>query len=202
MVERIHFVLFSTLLLSCALLPAAADAHPHVWVDYRVSPRIDGGRLTALDEEWVFDSQFSSMLLNDSAPGWRVGGALTPAIVRHLHDHAFMNLGHYGFFTQVWAGGKQEGFGPSRGFAATMTGDRLVYRFTLPLKPAVDPRKEPVEIGIWDTSYYVDLEPAKPSAKAVALPAESGCKATVGPDRNRPIYFGTVIPTAIRITCP
>lgn len=187
-------------LLVLAAGPAAA--HPHVWISWRLALVFEGPRLAALDEEWLLDPQFSSMLLQDQAPGHRKGAPLTAAEVAALRDHAFANLGNYGYFTQGWAGETPLALGKARGFGASLKGDQLVYHFTLPLAAPADPKAAAVELGIWDTSYYVDLEPAEPEAGAVTLPPGSPCHAKVTPDSGRMIYYGTVTPLAVRLACP
>lgn len=185
-----------------ALLAAGpACAHPHVWITWRLTPGFSGAKVAALTEDWVMDSTFSSMLLQDLAPHHAKGTPLTPAEVAGLRDHAFANLAHYGYFNQAWAGQTALDFAAVRDFTASLQGDRLVYHFTLPLTAPVDPRATPLEVGIWDTSYYVDLEPPE-TGPAVSLPAGSACHAHVAPDAARPIYFGTVTPLAVRISCP
>ena len=179
----------------------AARAHPHVWITWRLTPGFTGGKVADLTEEWALDRTFSSMLLQDLAPDHPKGAPLSPAEGAALRDHAFANLAHYGYFNQAWAGGRPVRFGPAQGFTARLQGDRLIYRFTLPLAEPVDPRAGPLEVGIWDTSYYVDLEPPEQGA-AVSLPAGLGCHAPVAPDAAKPIYFGTVTPLAVRISCP
>ena len=179
----------------------AAWAHPHVWITWRLTPVLTGGKVVALTEDWVLDGTFSSMLLQDLAPDHPKGAPLGAAEVAGLRDHAFANLAHYDYFNQAWAGARPVRFGPAQAFTARLQGDRLVYRFTLPLADPVDLRAGPLEVGIWDTSYYVDLEPPE-QGDAVSLPAGLACHAPVAPDAARPIYFGTVTPLAVRISCP
>ena len=51
--------------LSKAIMPGLACAHPHVFVDNRVTFLFDGSRLTGFRENWLFDEVFSDQLLQD-----------------------------------------------------------------------------------------------------------------------------------------
>ena len=46
------------------LAPILAFAHPHQWIDLRITPETDaGGALTALRESWEFDPYTSEILI-------------------------------------------------------------------------------------------------------------------------------------------
>lgn len=187
--------------LLCALAGPVA-AHPHVWISYHLDLMFDHARLSAIHQTWQLDPQFSSMLLQDQAPDHRKGQPLTPAEIAALRDHAFANLAHYAYFTQVWAGDRPVTLGPARDYTAHLTGDALNYSFVTPLAAPADPHAAPLTIGVWDDSYYVDLEPTDPESAAVTVQGDSSCRATIAEDKGHPIYFGTVIPLAVRIACP
>lgn len=187
--------------LLCALAGPVA-AHPHVWISYHLDLLFDHARLSAIHQTWQLDPQFSSMLLQDQAPDHHKGQPLSPADVAALRDHAFANLAHYAYFTQVWAGATPVTLGPARDYTAHLTGDALAYSFVTPLAAPADPRAAALTIGVWDDSYYVDLEPTDPESAAVTVQGDSSCRAAIAEDKDHPIYFGTVIPLAVRIACP
>ena len=141
------------------------------------------------------------MLLQDQAPDHRKGQPLSATDIAALRDHAFANLAHYAYFTQVGAGANPVARGPARDYTAHLTGDALSYSFVTPLAVPADPRAAPLMIGVWDDSYYVDLEPTDPESAAVTVQGDSTCRAAIAEAKDHPIYFGTVIPLAIRIAC-
>jgi hypothetical protein len=49
--------------MSCLIAADPAEAHPHVFIDNRVTFVFDAGKVTALRLHWVFDDIFSDDLL-------------------------------------------------------------------------------------------------------------------------------------------
>jgi ABC-type uncharacterized transport system substrate-binding protein len=187
------------MLLLASATPAAA--HPHVWVDYRATMQLDHGVIVALAEQWSFDEDFSGMALGDLPEG-----AMTPTLTARdigiLRDKDFSNLKNYGYFTHVWSAGRPVPIKAAEGFDARLSGGKLVYSFVLTLAAPVDPRQSRVDIGIWDDSFYVDLEPQRGAqALAVSGPGATGCRAAAIADKTHSIYSGMVTPLTIHVRC-
>lgn len=183
------------------LFAGSASGHPHVWVDYGLTALFEQGRVAALRQEWSFDEDFTASVLADVAKH-RGKAALSAAEIAALKASAFSNLKNYDYFSHVWSGDKPVPIDKEvRDFQARLDGDRLVYRFTVVLGQPIDPRVAPLKVGIWDDTYYVDVGPAKASPPRLEGPGSEGCKAAVGEDRKHPIYFGSVFPPAVTITC-
>jgi ABC-type uncharacterized transport system substrate-binding protein len=81
-----------------------------------------------------------------------------------------------------------------------MDGPKLVYSFVLHPKAPVDVPAAPVEIGIWDDSFYVDVEPAD-TPGAVSVSGDAGCRAAIVTDKAHAIYGGLVTPETIKVSC-
>lgn len=192
--------------LPLLLAAASAQAHPHVWVDYELTTLFDHGRITALRQDWSFDEDFTASVLSDVLKRHNgaamVEGSFTPGETSRLQQTAFANLKNFGYFTHVWLAGKPVALAKEvTGFQARLSDSRLYYTFTLALNTPADPHAGPVSIGIWDDSYYVDVGPAKTAKPRLEGEGAAGCKSVLSEDHDHPIYFGSIFPYTIRITC-
>lgn len=196
---RFRFLaLAAPLCLACA---APALAHPHVWVDYQLTLLFDNGKISALQQDWLFDDEFTTSVMNDVAHH-KGNAPFTAGEVAKLRQSAFSNLKGYDYFTHVWAGGKPVKLGvEAKDFEPTLEGDQLRYRFTLPLPQPVDPHAGAVAIGIWDDSYYVDVGPLKGKSPVLQGNGAAGCKAQIVEDADHPIYYGSINPQTVKVSC-
>jgi ABC-type uncharacterized transport system substrate-binding protein len=188
------------LLLASLLVNKAAIAHPHVWVDYAATLVFDHGKMMAIRQHWTFDEDFSSMVASDILRAhWP--RKLSADDVTALRQNAFDNLRAYGYFTHAWADGKPLDLGSVQSFDAHADGAKLIYDITIGFARPLDPRDSAVALGIWDDTYYVDMEPVKDRPVAMTGEGSSGCSATIFEDQTHPIYFGSVNPLGIKIAC-
>ena len=136
------------LLLLC---PALALAHPHQWIDLRITPETDAsGALTALRESWEFDPYSSEILL---------------AQFKKDLDQFFAD--QHGFtYSQTLA------FAAPRDTAIDTGGGILRYHYTLPLKT---PARGKITFKIYENSYYMDVTYALDQPKQW----DNGCRLTV-----------------------
>ena len=187
---------FSVSVLACG----SAAAHPHVWIDYGLTVTFDKGRVVSLKEDWSFDEDFSASVLRDVA-GAAKAKTLTAAQVAKIEKNAFSNLKNYDYFTHIFAAGAPVHPREATGFQARLSGPKLEYSFVLPLDRPVDAKPEPAAFGIWDDTYYVDVGPAEGKAPKLEGDGASACQAVIVEDRQHPIYFGSVFPKTVRVTC-
>ena len=187
--------------LAVAVMPSAADAHPHVWIDYELTVMFAKGRLTAVHQEWSFDEDFTAAVLRDIVGGQGAVKKLTPGDVAKIEKNAFSNLKNYDYFTHIFVGSGKVGVSEVKDFKAHLAGPKLIYDFTVPLAQPVDAKAQPVGIGIWDDTYYVDVGPAQGQMPKLEGDGSASCHAVYFQDHQHPIYFGSVFPTTVRITC-
>jgi ABC-type uncharacterized transport system substrate-binding protein len=177
-----------------------AEAHPHVWIDYRLTVLFEHGQIAALRQNWSFDEDFSAAVLRDVAGG-KALKKLGPKEVKAIEQNAFSNLKNYGYFTHVFVPDGTAPTGVVTDFNAVLAGPKLVYTFTVPLAHPVAPKPGPVGIGVWDDTYYVDVGLAAGSAPELQGDGSAGCQAVPIADHQHPIYFGSVYPTVVKVTC-
>lgn len=188
------------ILLAGLLLPASlALAHPHVWIKYATSVRTNGTSIVALEEHWRFTEGFPVQLVGiDQLPA---SGVLDAAQTKRFHDQAFVSLAHSAYFTHLFVDGNPQTFREPTGFAVSVEGGKIAYSFRLPLAAPVDIRNKKVELGIWDSSYYVDYEPEPGQAISFAPGSPGNCSVRPFVDKTRPIFNGFVLPLASELTC-
>jgi len=141
-----------------AVAPAlAAVAHPHVFIDSRITLSFEQGMFQGIGLQWTFDPMFSAMILGDYDPGHT--GRFDTAHAAALKEGAFDNLVNYHYFVAIWLGGKPlrklviQEFTPS-----VQEKGRLVYNFFIPVKIPVTVEDKTVLLTVYDDSYYVAFD--------------------------------------------
>ncbi|HSM28490.1 MAG TPA: DUF1007 family protein, partial [Thioalkalivibrio sp.] len=86
--------------------PGAVTAHPHAWIDLRVSLAFDGSQaLPTMRQEWAFDPSYSHLLLEEidhREPGLSLQEALQ-MVGGRLMD----NLRGHDYFTEFLVGSER-----------------------------------------------------------------------------------------------
>ncbi|HUC60325.1 MAG TPA: DUF1007 family protein [Alphaproteobacteria bacterium] len=182
-----------------ASLPAAR-AHPHVWIDNSVVVRFEHAKIAALDVSWVFDEFYSADTIQDFDEGHK--GTLDQAELGKLAATGVKSLKGYNYFSYLYLDGKKTPVASVTHFAVGLEKNILVYRFTIPVSPPIDPKARKFAFAIYDDSYFVDIEPAKTNPVTFAGDVPKGCAARAAEDKNDPYYFGQVYPLVVSVTCP
>ncbi|MBK8160989.1 MAG: DUF1007 family protein [Rhodospirillaceae bacterium] len=152
------FILRSVLLgLLICLVNASftpAMAHPHAWIDVRSTVVLDEtGKMTAIDEEWLFDEYYTLFVLDD----WQKQGKDLEAQLKELANENLHNLKDYNYFTEVRAAEKRLDLGTVTSFKTEMRQGRLWLQFILPLAQPVDLKTNEVSYSIFDPTYYIEM---------------------------------------------
>lgn len=190
--------IFLLALLGVTGAATAASAHPHVWIYNTVTVIFEDGQVVALQHRWEFDEFFSAYMIE--AYDVDGSGTFDAEELRLLKDGGFDNIAEYGYFTHLDAESGTPAIAGARKFDAAIEGEFLVYEFTTPLARAFDPASGMLQIGVYDSSYYIDITPAADAGTLVGAPA-ADCRLRRGEDREHPIYYGLVNPPVLRLTC-
>lgn len=174
-------LLKTALLGALAILPAAAGAHPHVYVDARAGFAFTPeGALGGLRVSWTYDA-FTTLFLIETLDLDRDGdGSLDAA------DRAAVVAGETdwppGYEGDVYleVGGAGRALGRPGNAEASLEGDRLTVAFDLPLAAAAPVAGEAVVLRLYDPTYYhayaimgADAAgPLPPSCDATVIPFE------------------------------
>ncbi len=162
-----------------AVAPAAANAHPHEWIDVATEVVFDNaGQITAIRHHWRFDEAFSTFALqglDTDGDGLYSARELEP-----LAQENVQSLADYEFFTYLSAGDYQAGFAAPKDYHLELDNEfRLTLHYTLPLAQPFS-TQNPVLLQVFDPEFYIAM--TLPSAEAVRLvDAPPGCRLTVTP---------------------
>jgi ABC-type uncharacterized transport system substrate-binding protein len=177
-----------------------ARAHPHVWIDQSVVVQFKAAKIASLDVTWRFDEFYSADTIQDYDETHK--GTLDQAGLDKLAADGVKSLKGYNYFSYLYLDGKKTPVPAVERFAAGLKGNILIYRFTIPVTPPVDPKTQRFAFAIYDNSYFVDVEPAKTGAVTFAGDVPKGCADQAKEDKNDPYYFGQVYPLVVSVSCP
>ncbi|MBK1647188.1 DUF1007 family protein [Rhabdochromatium marinum] len=201
--QKFIFSVITVILLS---LPAWTWAHPHAWIDLRVTVMAnEAGELTGLYQEWLFDPYYSQIVLEDV--GSEVKGANEEAWLAAIAARILENLADYRYFTTLELEGEPiVDISPG---ASVMTAeqDRLRLSFEVLLDKPRSLAASRFSYAIADPTFYIEMlheeskdairtdalapacqikiQPPNPSLAQMAQAAALGMNETGDPDLGR-----------------
>ncbi|HXZ06603.1 MAG TPA: DUF1007 family protein [Paraburkholderia sp.] len=182
-----------------AVVPALANAHPHVWITDTAVAQMHGNALYAVQERWLFSKGFPVSLAGDMS-GLPRSGPVDEKHTAMLKAQAFSSLKGADYFTHVFVDGKPVAIGEARDFSVSVENGRIVYTFVVPLATSVDVTHASVELGIWDDTFFVDFQPGSPPV-AFDAGATKACTAQSFEDRQHSIFSGSIFPQSNKLSC-
>jgi ABC-type uncharacterized transport system substrate-binding protein len=195
--QLIRPLLAASLLMSLGVAPAVA--HPHVFIDNRVTFLFDAGKVTGLSLNWVFDEIFSDNLLSQfDADG---DGTFDELESKAVGEGVLPNLKMFNYFTYVWVDGKQLDPIAPTDFIASAENRIVTFRMKVPLPGAVDPRTQALATEVYDREYYVEVLLAEQDPVTLENADGVPCGASVRDDTENAYYGGYVIPQEIALQC-
>ena len=187
------------LILSSAIAATPAEAHPHVFIDNKITFVFDAGKVTALRLRWAFDDIFSDDLLNQfDADG---DGAFDELESKAVGAGVLPNLKTFNYFTNIWVGGKKLDVIDPVDFVASAKDHIVTFEMKVPLPQPVDPRTQALATEIYDREYYVEVLLAEQDPVAMENADGIPCGATVRDDTANAYFGGFVIPKEIALQC-
>lgn len=165
-------------LVLAVVVATPAWAHPHAWIDLRSTLLLDDdGRVTAIEQEWLFD-EFYSMFVMD---GLIEGENAEVGSLMELARGNLENLRAYDYFTEVRSAGERLSLATVEDYESEMRGERLWMRFVVPLENPADPKAEAFSYAIFDPTYYVEMLHVGRDAIAFRGERASACTAELQP---------------------
>ncbi len=171
----------------------AALAHPHVFINNKMTVLFDGGKLKGMTFRWSFDDMFSEMILTDFKPN--VDGDFSAKQTAAIKSGAFDNLENYHYFLAFFIGKKPlkkiriEQFTPS-----VVEGSKLVYSFFVPLDLPVTADEQTVRVTVYDDTYFVAFDLMH--ADDVAVKGDDGVSVGLSIEKTKvkPLWPGQYMP--------
>jgi ABC-type uncharacterized transport system substrate-binding protein len=191
-------ILVSVVFAAVTLVPAFA--HPHVFINNKMTVLFDDGKLKGITFRWTFDEMFSEMILTDFKPD--AGGSFSAKTASGIKAGAFDNLENYHYFLAFSIGNRPlkkiqiEEFTPS-----VVEGGKLVYAFFVPLNVPVTPQEQAVRVTVYDDSYYVAFDVMH--ADDAVIKGAEGVSVTLSVEKTRvkPVWPGQYMPDQLVIRC-
>jgi ABC-type uncharacterized transport system substrate-binding protein len=147
------------LILTVALLPAPALAHPHVFVTAGVEVVLDGqGAVTGVWLTWTYDEFFSFLLTSELGIDTDGDMILAPAEQQALADFVLTWPEDFAGDLTVAQGGQPLALSPRAEHTVSMDQGIVVERHYRPLAAPVSAVATPVTVQVYDPFYYVAYE--------------------------------------------
>ncbi|WP_028485044.1 DUF1007 family protein [Thioalkalivibrio sp. ALE17] len=144
------------LILMALLLPAAAQAHPHAWIDLRVSFERDAtGQITHMLHHWRFDPTYGQYLYDDAQE--HQPGDTPEARLQGLAREILDNLDEYRWYSHLQVADDAIGIAAAAEPRMAMEDGLLHFRFRLELETPVDPAVAPLEYKVYDPTYFIEI---------------------------------------------
>lgn len=178
----------------------SALAHPHVFIENRVTFLFEGGRLAGFRTDWRFDEIFTEdMLLHYDADG---DGSISAAESGAMGRETLRNLAPFRYFARLAIDGTDmPDLAPSE-FSARVEEGALHFVLTFALPAALDPARQTLRLEISDREYYVEILLAADDPVTLLGEGSENCRPLMREDPANAYYGGFVIPHAISLQCP
>jgi ABC-type uncharacterized transport system substrate-binding protein len=183
-------------------LSGPASAHPHVFIDSRVTFLFADRKIVGCRENWLFDDVFSDQLLQDyDVDG---DGRFNAGESDKIGRETLPNLSQFHFFTYIWVGGKALPKITPKDFHASAKDKLVSFDFMVSLPQPAEPQDIALEVN--DREYFVEVLLAKD--KPIVFQDKSGgelagmaCQPAVTKDEKNAYYGGFVYPQRITVAC-
>lgn len=193
---RIAAALIATLALVSA---SSAGAHPHVWIDAKATVIFQKGKVIAIRMHWTFDPLFAMLVMGEHDKD--KNKSINKAEAADIQKNAFSNLKDYSYFTHLRLDGKVARVSRVTGFKPSFVGGKLVYVFTVWLDRPVDPLKTRFGFGVYDESYYIEIQFDEKAPVAMTGAGSTGCTYKIAVDKKNPFYSGIIFPRIATLRC-
>lgn len=190
---------FTGLVLALAW-PQIAMAHPHVFIDNRVTLLMAGSQMTGFRTEWRFDEIFTEDLVAQFDAD--SDGQFSAEESKQVAAETLPNLATFRYFSYAYVNGSDLGQLEPADFKADIADGAVRFLFTYALPSPVDPHKDKVGVSIYDHEYYVEVVMAEKEPVAIEGDTGPGCQAQVADDAAHAYFGGFVIPQIVSVLCP
>lgn len=175
-----QLILIATILFC---LPLALTAHPHVSFDASIEVETNGNTCTGIWQNWTFDIVFSSQLIHDFDSN--SNKKFEKDEIDMLYYNAFINLENYGYFTLLRQGNTRTPGSKAEKFSASISGDKVTYRFYMPLTGTTFTKD--FHVAIFDTTYFCAIRYTSTAATIRQAGSAFGWGRSV--NKSFPVYY-------------
>jgi ABC-type uncharacterized transport system substrate-binding protein len=186
-----------TLIIVNSFIAFLLLAHPHVFIDNRISVIFDDKGLAGFKHEWIFDEMFSSTTIQEF--DLDADGKFNEKEIKELINGAFSNLKNHNYFTGITINGQKFKIKEYKNFHAEIDSGIAVYEFFLPCEVTAGPVFKEVTIAVYDPTYFVQVLWASQKPYSFKDTSKVEFSYEVIEDEKNAYYYGQIIPEALKI---
>jgi ABC-type uncharacterized transport system substrate-binding protein len=178
----------------------AAEAHPHVFIENRLTFSFAEGKVVGFTTDWRFDEIFTEDLLGQfDSDGDKQFSKAESVEVR---DGTLPNLAAFRYFTYIYLDQHDLGEMAPADFVADVVDGAARFQLTYKLPEPVDPHQHKLAVSIYDHEYYVEVLMAEKEPVRIEGQGTEGCTAHVSDDDGHAYFGGFVTPQLVTVACP
>lgn len=145
-------IILEALFAALLLLPTAAMAHPHAFVEADVTFVFDDQGLAGIRQHWDMDEMLTASILDLIQ---KVdGGPLTPAEAKAVEKQSFKLIKEYNYFTHILINGEPFQVQWATDFKVRLDGHKMAWDFVVPCHVQASGQKKEIAVGVFDDSFY------------------------------------------------
>ncbi len=145
--------------------------------------------------DWIFDDMFSSTISTDYDRNRN--GAFESDEVDAVREGAFSNLRNYNYFILLVSENREVEIEEVQDFKAEIIKSKVRYSFFVPFKIEADSRLREIKIGVFDDTYFCDVEYAEESPVVINAHVSIDSSYRLFKDAENAYWCGQIIPKVI-----
>jgi len=173
-------------------VPGRLRAHPHIFIEQRLTAVFDDKGLAGIHVNWLFDDMFSSMIVADH--DINKNQSLEPGEVVEIKAKAFSFIAEYHYFFTVAIDGLPFTVNYVTDFNAELDQGRLTYTFFIPCHVTALPAPKKLKIATYDPEYYTAVYFPDKAPYGIVNDARFNIRAEIKEDKETLFYFDMVHP--------
>jgi len=177
--------------------PFFSFAHPHVFIDNRITVVFNDKGLKGFRHEWAFDEMFSSTIIQEF--DLNADGEFSEEEIKKVEKGAFSNLKEYNYFTDITINGKHFKIQEVNSFYAEIDSGVMVYEFFIPCEVTGTLENQEVKIAVFDPTYFVQVLLASEDTFSFIDTLNVKFSYQVFEDEKNSYYYGQIIPEALKV---
>jgi ABC-type uncharacterized transport system substrate-binding protein len=186
-----------TFMIITSFIPLFLPAHPHVFIDNRISVIFDDNGLNGFKHEWIFDEMFSSTMIREF--DLDADGKFNEKEIKGVLSGAFFNLKEHNYFTDISINGHRFKIKEFEDFRAGIDSGVVVYEFFLPCEVTASRKNQEVTIAVYDPTYFVQVLWASEDPFCFKKASNLEFSYEVFEDEKNSYYYGQILPEALKI---
>jgi len=192
MKKKIFYICFFVLHWNISFL----FAHPHVFIENKLTFIFDENGLKGIKQEWCMDEFFSNSILIETNKNG--DNHLNKKEIEAVKSFAFESLKNYQFFTHIKINGKKFEINSAKDFFAEIKKDKLIYHFFIDCPVTINKKEVDLLVSIFDKSYYSSIVPGK---KYINFEGDGKYKITnkIEKINEWAYYYDMLIPEGIKL---